>query len=102
MDEKCALITDGRFSGSSRDPCIGHVSPEAAAVGVIGAVREGDKIIIDIPNRSLSLCVPDDEIQKRLKEIIHPKKERTSALDRYSALVTSADKGAVLKRPEEL
>lgn len=51
---------------------------------------------------ALTLCVPDDEIQKRLKEIIHPKKERTSVLDRYSALVTSADKGAVLKRSEEL
>ena len=102
MDEMCALITDGRFSGSSRGPCIGHVSPEAAAGGPIGAVKEGDKIIIDINSRTLTLCVPDEEIQKRLKEVNHPKKERTSALDRYSVLVTSADKGAVLKRPEEL
>ncbi len=102
MDEMCALITDGRFSGSSRGPCIGHVSPEAAAGGPIGAVREGDKIVIDIPNRTLTLCVPDEEIQRRLKEVKHPIKERTSALDRYSALVTSADKGAVLKRPSEM
>ena len=102
MDEMCALVTDGRFSGSSRGPCIGHVSPEAAAGGPIAAVRDGDKIIIDIPNRTLTLCVPDEEVQKRLKEVKHPRKERTSALDRYSALVTSADKGAVLKRPEEL
>lgn len=102
MDEMCALITDGRFSGSSRGPCIGHVSPEAAAGGPIAAVQEGDKIIIDIPNRTMTLCVSDDEIQKRLKEVRHPRKERTSALDRYSALVTSADRGAVLKRPEEL
>ncbi len=102
MDEMCALITDGRFSGSSRGPCIGHISPEAAAGGPIGAVEEGDKIIIDIPNRKLTLCVPDEEIQRRLKEVKHIRKERTSALDRYSALVTSADKGAVLKRPEEL
>ena len=102
MDEMCALITDGRFSGSSRGPCIGHVSPEAAAGGPIGAVKEGDKIIIDINSRTLTLCVPDEEIQRRLKEVNHPKKERTSALDRYSVLVTSADKGAVLKRPEEL
>ena len=101
MDEMCALITDGRFSGSSRGPCIGHVSPEAAAGGPIGAVREGDKIVIDIPNRTLTLCVPDEEIQRRLKEVKHPIKERTSALDRYSALVTSADKGTVLKRPSE-
>lgn len=102
MDEMCALITDGRFSGSSRGPCIGHISPEAAAGGPIGAVEEGDKIIIDIPNRTLTLCVPDEEIQRRLKEVKHIMKERTSALDRYSVLVTSADKGAVLKRPEEL
>ena len=102
MDEMCALITDGRFSGSSRGPCIGHISPEAAAGGPIGAVEEGDKIIIDIPNRTLTLCVPDEEIQRRLKEVKHLRKERTPALDRYSALVTSADKGAVLKRPEEM
>lgn len=102
MDEMCALITDGRFSGSSRGPCIGHISPEAAAGGPIGVVEEGDKIIIDIPNRTLTLCVPDEEIQRRLKEVKHLRKERTSALDRYSALVTSADKGAVLKRPEDM
>ena len=102
MDEMCALVTDGRFSGSSRGPCIGHVSPEAAAGGPIAAVQDGDKIIIDITNRRLTLCVPDEEIMRRLQTIKHIRKERTSALDRYSALVTSADKGAVLKRPEEL
>ena len=102
MDEMCALVTDGRFSGSSRGPCIGHVSPEAVAGGPIAAVHEGDRIIIDIPNRTLTLCVSDEEIQRRLKEVRHVRKERTPALDRYSALVTSADKGAVLKRPEEL
>lgn len=67
MDESCALITDGRFSGSTRGPCIGHISPEAAAGGPIAAVEEGDKIIIDIPNRTLTLCVPDKEIARRLK-----------------------------------
>ena len=96
-----ALVTDGRFSGSSRGPCIGHVSPVAAAGGPIGAVRDGDKIIIDIPNRTLTLCVPDEEIKKRLAEVQHLRKERTPALDRYSALVTSADQGAVLRLPEE-
>jgi dihydroxy-acid dehydratase len=101
MDEMCALITDGRFSGSSRGPCIGHISPEAAAGGPIGAVQEGDKIIIDIPNRTLTLCVPDEEIARRLKEVKHIHKDRTPALARYAALVTSADKGAVLKAPEE-
>jgi len=100
MDEMCALVTDGRFSGSSRGPCIGHVSPEAAAGGPIGAVQEGDKIIIDIPNRTLTLCVPEDEIRRRLSEATHIRKERTPALERYAALVTSADQGAVLRTPE--
>ena len=102
MDESCALITDGRFSGSTRGPCIGHVSPEAAAGGPIAAVEEGDRIIIDIPGRTLTLCVPDEEIRRRLAKVQHIRKDRTPALDRYSALVTSADKGAVLKTPEEL
>lgn len=101
MDEMCALITDGRFSGSTRGPCIGYVSPEAAAGGPIAAVREGDKIIIDIPNRALTLCVPDEEIQRRLAEVKPIRKDRTPALNRYAALVTSADEGAVLKTPEE-
>ena len=102
MDESCALITDGRFSGSTRGPCIGHVSPEAAAGGPIAAVEEGDKIIIDIPGRTLTLCVPEEEIRRRLAKVKHIRKDRTPALDRYSALVTSADQGAVLKTPEEL
>ena len=102
MDESCALITDGRFSGSTRGPCIGHVSPEAAAGGPIAAVEEGDKIIIDIPGRTLTLCVPEEEICRRLAKVKHIRKDRTPALDRYSALVTSADQGAVLKTPEEL
>ena len=101
MDEMCALVTDGRFSGSTRGPCIGHVSPEAAAGGPIAAVEEGDKIIIDIPNRTLTLCVPDEEIQRRLAKVKHIRKDRTPALNRYAALVTSADQGAVLKTPEE-
>lgn len=100
MDESCALITDGRFSGSTRGPCIGHVSPEAAAGGPIAAVQEGDKIIIDIPNRTLTLCVPEEEIQRRLANVRHIHKERTPALARYAAMVTSADQGAVLKIEE--
>ena len=71
MDEDCALITDGRFSGSTRGPCIGHISPEAAAGGPIAAVEEGDEIIIDIPNRTLTLCVPDEEIKRRLRAVKH-------------------------------
>ena len=100
MDESCALITDGRFSGSTRGPCIGYISPEAAAGGPIAAVEEGDKIIIDIPHRTLTLCVPEEKIERRLKLIKHVKKPATPALQRYAALVTSADKGAVLTVPE--
>ena len=102
MEESCALITDGRFSGSTRGPCIGYISPEAAAGGPIAAVEEGDKIIIDIPDRTLTLCVPDEEIQRRLSQVKHIHKEATPALRRYAALVTSADQGAVLKTPDEL
>lgn len=100
MDESCALITDGRFSGSTRGPCIGYISPEAAAGGPIAAVEEGDKIIIDIPNRKLTLCVSDDEIAHRLENVKHIHKKATPGLRRYAALVTSADKGAVLVTPE--
>jgi dihydroxy-acid dehydratase len=101
MDESCALITDGRFSGSTRGPCIGYISPEAAAGGPIAAVEEGDKVIIDIPNRTLTLCVPDEEIARRLEKIKPIKKPATPALSRYAALVTSADQGAVLQVPAE-
>ena len=101
MDEMCALITDGRFSGSTRGPCIGHISPEAAAGGPIAAVQEGDEIIIDIENRSLTLLVPDEEIKRRLSNVAHVRKPATPALRRYAAAVTSADQGAVLKTPEE-
>lgn len=101
MDESCALITDGRFSGSTRGPCVGHVSPEAAAGGPIAAVEEGDKIIIDIPNRKLELCVSQEEIERRLAKVRHVVKPRTPALGRYAALVSSADKGAVLLCPDE-
>lgn len=101
MDEDCALITDGRFSGSTRGPCIGHISPEAAAGGPIAAVEEGDEIIIDIPNRTLTLCVSEEELNRRLQNIQPVHKPATPALARYAALVTSADQGAVLKLPGE-
>lgn len=101
MDEMCALVTDGRFSGSSRGPCIGHVSPEAAAGGPIAAVQDGDEIIIDIENRSLTLLVSNEEIERRLANIVHVKKPATPALRRYAAAVTSADQGAVLHTPKE-
>jgi dihydroxy-acid dehydratase len=96
MDESVALITDGRFSGSTRGPCIGHISPEAALNGPIAAVQEGDRILIDIPNRLLELKVSDEEIRRRLEKVQHPCKVKGGALARYAELVTSADKGAVL------
>lgn len=70
-----ALITDGRFSGGTRGPCVGHVSPEAMENGPIAAVRNGDIIKIDIPNRKLELLLDDDEIKSRVKENPKPEKK---------------------------
>jgi len=92
-----ALITDGRFSGASRGASIGHVSPEAAVGGPIAFVEEGDMISIDIDNHTLSLNVSDEVLAKR-KENWKPRKNEVSGyLARYASLVTSADKGAILK-----
>ncbi|MCS5420796.1 MULTISPECIES: dihydroxy-acid dehydratase [Psychrilyobacter] len=97
LDKYCALITDGRFSGASRGAAIGHISPEAATGGLIGLVKEGDLIEIDIPNRSISLKVSDSEIEKR-KATFKPlvKQVESSYLRRYQQVVSSASKGAVL------
>ncbi len=92
-----ALVTDGRFSGGTRGPCIGHVSPEAMANGPIAVVKDGDIINIDIPQRKLELLLDEDEIERRLHAVKHPKKELKGWLARYSKLTTSADEGAVLK-----
>ena len=93
-----ALITDGRFSGASRGASIGHVSPEAAVGGPIALVEEGDIISIDIDNHSINLKVSDEEMAAR-KAKWQPKepKVKTGYLARYASLVTSADKGAILK-----
>lgn len=92
-----ALITDGRFSGGTRGPCVGHVSPEAMENGPIAAVRNGDIIRIDIPNRKLELLLDDDEIKSRVKENPKPEKKVKGWLSRYMKLASSADKGAVLR-----
>jgi len=98
LGEEVALVTDGRFSGASRGPCIGHISPEAAAGGPIALIEDGDKISIDIPNRKLELKVSEKELIKRKAKWTPPEpKVKKGYLVRYSALVTSADKGAVLK-----
>ncbi|WP_286243598.1 dihydroxy-acid dehydratase [Methanobacterium ferruginis] len=95
--ESVALVTDGRFSGGTRGPCIGHVSPEAMGNGPIAVVEDGDLIKIDIPQRKLELMVEPDEIEIRLQNVKHPEKKIKGWLARYSKLASSADEGAVLK-----
>ncbi len=94
------LITDGRFSGGTRGPCVGHVSPEAAAGGPIALVKNGDKITIDIPNRTITLAVSKAELARR-KKAWKPRKPKvtTGWLARYAQLVTSAATGAVMIDP---
>ena len=106
LGKACALITDGRFSGGTSGLSIGHVSPEAEEGGVIGLVQDGDRIEIDIPNRTIQLAVPDTELERRRTEMLsrgaeawRPTKPRprkvTTALRAYAAFATSAAKGAV-------
>ena len=112
LGKLCALVTDGRFSGGSSGLSIGHVSPEAAEGGTIGLVETGDRIEIDIPNRTIQLAVADEELQRRRairqKQGWHPAAERprqvSPALRAYAAMTTSAARGAVrdvdqIKRP---
>ncbi len=98
LGDKVALITDGRFSGGTRGACIGHCSPEAAERGPIAALKQGDMITIDIPNRTLNVDLPDEEISKRLQELpeFEPKIKK-GYLARYTEMVTSANTGAVLR-----
>lgn len=96
MDEECALVTDGRFSGATHGPCVGHVSPEAAAGGPIAFVEDGDEIEIDITNRSLKLHVDEEELARRKQGWAPLVKPRMPALAKYAALVGSADTGAVI------
>ena len=103
LGKACALLTDGRFSGGTSGLSIGHCSPEAAAGGTIGLVRNGDRIRIDIPNRTIDVLVSDEELAKRRTEQDKlgwkPAKPRprkvSAALKAYAMLATSADKGAV-------
>lgn len=105
LGKKCALITDGRFSGGSSGLSIGHISPEAASGGIIGLVKDGDIIDIDIPNRKLALEVSDAELAERRKAQeqrgdkawtpLNRQRQVSFALRAYASLATSADKGAV-------
>lgn len=102
MADKVALITDGRFSGGTRGPCIGHVSPEAASGGTIALVRDGDKIEIDIPARTLKLAVVPSELKRRQESWKAPEPKISRGwLARYAAFVTSAATGAVMGSPGE-
>ncbi len=105
LGKACALITDGRFSGGTAGLSIGHVSPEAAEGGMIGLVQEGDLIAIDIPNRDISLNVPEDILTQRRNAMTarggdawkptDRRREISSALQAYAAMTTSAAHGAV-------
>ena len=107
LGKKCALITDGRFSGGSSGLSIGHISPEAASGGVIGLVEDGDQILIDVTTRTLEVLVDDEVLAERrakMEASERPWQPRetvnarvTTALRAYAALATSADKGAVRK-----
>ena len=97
LDSTCALVTDGRFSGVSRGASIGHVSPEAAAGGLMAYVQDGDMISIDIPGHKIELLVSDEEIEARKAHTVpQPPKQVSGYLKRYRAMVSSANKGAIL------
>ena len=97
LSKSVALVTDGRFSGGTRGPCIGHVAPEAAVGGPIGLVKNGDIILIDIPSRRIDLQVDENVLTKRRESWVSPEpKVKYGVLDRYRKSVTSASKGGVL------
>jgi dihydroxy-acid dehydratase len=103
LGTKVALITDGRFSGGTAGTCVGHISPEAAEGGPIALVENGDRILIDIPNRTITLKTADAELARRRAAWSKPSpKINKGWLGRYCRLVTSASKGAVLALPEEV
>ena len=98
LAESVALVTDGRFSGGTRGPCIGHVSPEAAEGGPIAALRDGDVITIDIPKRQINVRLTDTDINVRLAKWTAPaNKFKFGYLSRYARMVSSASTGAILK-----
>ncbi len=99
LEKDVALITDGRFSGATRGACIGHISPEAAEKGPIAALKDGDIIEIDIPEKKINVRISEEEIKRRLSSLpeFQPKVKH-GYLARYARLVSSADRGAVLLR----
>jgi len=97
LGESVALVTDGRFSGSTRGPMIGHVSPEAAEGGPIAVVNDGDRIRIDIPNRKLELVISEEELQQRLQRWRASYRKIKGYLARYAKMVGPANEGATLR-----
>lgn len=96
LDETCALITDGRFSGGSKGASIGHISPEAADGGLIAIVEENDQIKIDIPAKTIALLVDEEQIANRFSKWKKPEpKIKTGYLARYARMVSSAGNGAI-------
>ena len=103
LGKEVALITDGRFSGATRGIAVGHISPEAAAGGPISLIEDGDEITIDLVQRKIDMAVSDEELEQRKKRVPKFKaKVKTGYLARYTALVTSAHTGGVLKIPDDL
>ena len=101
LGKEVALLTDGRFSGGTAGACIGHISPEAAEGGPLGLLVDGDIIDIDIPGRSLSVRLSDEELEARKATRKTPKRDliQNSYLRRYAYLVTSASTGGVMRDP---
>ena len=96
LGDSVVLMTDGRFSGATRGPMIGHVAPEAAVGGAIGLVRDGDVIVMDAERRELSVKLSDEELQRRRSEWTAPEPNYTTGvLAKYAKLVSSASVGAV-------
>jgi len=96
LGKKCALITDGRFSGGTRGLCIGHICPEATEGGIIGLIKDGDKIKIDINKRTIDLLVPEAELNERRKNFTPKQKQiEKGFLSKYAKTVSGANLGAV-------
>ena len=99
LDKQVALITDGRFSGATRGASIGHVSPEAARGGLIAYVKDGDMISINIPEYQITLEVSEEELaQRKAQMTLHKNENLSGYLKRYAAMVSSADKGAIINK----
>jgi dihydroxy-acid dehydratase len=98
LGESVALLTDGRFSGATRGLMAGHVAPEAAHRGPIAALHEGDRITLDVENRTLSVDLSDEEIQNRLEDWRDPQpRYKTGVFAKYASLVSSASEGAITR-----